>query len=145
MIDQTPHTLSSSDVYQVTVQILDRLPLTLRGDQVQVTDLLNVLVFAATFRISINMASQNLEGAPIGATVLGELARQLNDLTSLEKQLNQLLAQVLPKRVGAKGRRVAVDLVQVPYHGTTSTREGSLPRSGQTRNYPLLHLCYRLY
>ena len=35
-----------------------------------------------------------LEGAPTGAAVLGELVRQLNDMTSREKQLNELCNRV---------------------------------------------------
>lgn len=109
--------LKSTDVHQLTVQLLGRLPLEARGPQVQVDDILNVLVFAAGLRISVNQACQELAGAPTGATVLGMLATQLRDIASLEDALNQVLAQLWPRGLGRKGRRVAIDLVKLPYHG----------------------------
>jgi len=117
MRDELHYSLNSSHVHELAIRLLSQLPLGERGGKVQVDDILNVLVFAASLRISINQACQDLEGAPTGATVLGELARQLEDLDELEKQINLLLAQLLPKGLGLKGRRVAVDLVRVPYHG----------------------------
>jgi hypothetical protein len=68
------------------------LPLKARGDRVQVRDLLHVVVCAAASRLSINQACHDLDGAPSGATVLGELATQLSDLDPLEATLNALLA-----------------------------------------------------
>lgn len=133
MIDPTANILRSTEVHQTTLQVLQQLPLTPRGSQVQVADLLNVLVFAAAFRVSINQACQNLQGAPTGATVLGELARQLQDIDSLERELNELLAKLLPKGIGAKGRRLAIDLVQVPYHGTTQPGHGEEVCRGQAK------------
>lgn len=111
MSDELHYSLNSSHVHELTIQILSQLPLEARGDNVQVEDILNVLVFAAAFRISINQACHDLEGAPTGATVLGELARQLPDLDEIEADLNKILAQLLPKGLGSKGRRVAIDLV----------------------------------
>jgi putative transposase len=49
--------------------------------------------------------------------VLGILAGQLSDLDALEGQINDLLAKLIPKGLGKRGRRVAVDLVALPYHG----------------------------
>jgi putative transposase len=109
--------LNSRDVHQLTIHLFSQLPLEARGDQVQVGDILNVLVFAASLRISIHQACQDLAGAPSGATVLGVLASQLEDLDTLESHLNELLATLLPKGLGRKGRRVAIDLVKLPYHG----------------------------
>lgn len=42
--------------------------------------------------------------------------RQIHDLVSLEKQLNELLAKLLPKKISSKRRRVAMDLVQGRAH-----------------------------
>jgi putative transposase len=109
--------LKSTDVHQLTVQLFRQLPLEARGDQVQVDHILNVLVFAASLRSSVNQASQDLSGAPTGATVLGMLADQLPDIDTLERCLNRLLAQLWPQGLGRRGRRVAIDLVKLPYHG----------------------------
>lgn len=117
------YSLNSYQVHQLAIHILSQLPLQDRGGKVQVTDLLNVLLFAAASRTSIHQACQQLEGTPSAATVLGELARQLNDLDRLEQQLNLLLAKLLPKRLGAKGRRVAIDLVRIPYHGNVQPQQ----------------------
>jgi hypothetical protein len=112
------YSLNSHHVHQLAIHILNQLPLQARRGKVQ----LNVLLFAAASRISINQACQQLEGAPSGPTVLGELARQLDDLDELEPWLNQLLAMLLPKGLGAKGRRVAIDLVRLPYHGSVPSQ-----------------------
>ena len=85
---------------------------------IQSRDLLRVLVFAAASRLSVHQACDQLERAPSGATVLGTLARQCSDLDALEGQVNDLLATLIPKGLGKRGRRVAMDVVALPYHGT---------------------------
>jgi putative transposase len=106
----------------LAIQLFSQLPLEARGDQVQVGDILNVLVFAASLRISVHQACEDLAGAPTGATVLGTLATQLQDIDTLESYLNQLLARLLPQGLGRRGRRVAIDLVKLPYHGGVSSQ-----------------------
>lgn len=112
------YTLQRQDVLNLAINTLAHLPLMARGEQVQITDLLHVLVYAAASRISVNQACQDLDSAPTGQTVLGELATQLDDLDQLEETLNTLLARLIPKSLGKRGRRVAVDLIELPYHGT---------------------------
>jgi hypothetical protein len=112
------YTLERQDVLNLAINTLAHLPLMARGEQVQVTDLLHVLVFAAASRISVNQACLDLGSAPTGQTVLGELATQLCDLDQLEETLNTLLARLIPKSLGLRGRQVAVDLIELPYHGT---------------------------
>lgn len=112
------YTLERQDVLNLAINTLAHLPLMARGEQVQVPDLLHVLVFAAASRISVNQACQDLGSAPTGQTVLGELASQLCDLDQLEETLNTLLARLIPKSLGLRGRQVAIDLLELPYHGT---------------------------
>ena len=50
--------------------------------------------------------------------MFGTLARQGSDLDALEGQGNDLLATLLPKGLGQRGRRVAMDVVALPSHGT---------------------------
>jgi hypothetical protein len=109
--------LKSQDVYNFTINTLDTLPLNMPGT-IQSRDLLRVLVFAAASRLSVHQACDQLERAPSGPTVLGTLASQFSDLDVLEGHGNDLLAKLLPKGLGKRGRRVAVDLVALPYHGT---------------------------
>jgi hypothetical protein len=111
------YTLKSQDVYTFTINTLDTLPLNMPG-ATQSRDLLRVLVFAAASRLSVHQACDQLERAPSGPTVLGTLARQFSDLDALEGHINALLARLIPKGLGKRGRRVAVDLVALPYHGT---------------------------
>jgi putative transposase len=109
--------LKSQDVYNFTINTLDTLPLKMAG-VIESRDVWRVLVFAAASRLSVHQACDQLERAPSGPTVLGTLARQCSDLDALEGQVNDLLAKLLPKGVGKRGRRVAIDLVALPYHGT---------------------------
>jgi hypothetical protein len=112
------YTLYRQDVCTLAINTRAHLPLSARGHRVQVRDLLHVLVFAAASRLSINQACRDLDGAPSGATVLGELATQLRALARLEDTLNALLARLVPTSLGQRGRRVAIDLIELPYHGT---------------------------
>ena len=111
------YTLERQDVLNLAIHTLAQLPLSPRGDHVQVTDLLHVLVFAAASRISVHQACQDLADAPTGQTVLGQLVDQLDDLAQLEETLNSLLARLGPQSLGKRGRRIAVDLIELPYHG----------------------------
>jgi hypothetical protein len=109
--------LKAQDVYRFTMSTLDTLPLNMPG-AIASRDLLRVLVFAAASRLSVHQACDQLERAPSGPTVLGNLSRQFSDLDALEGHVNDLLARLIPKGLGKRGRRVAVDLVALPYHGT---------------------------
>jgi len=111
------YTLKSQDVYTFTINTLDTLPLEMPG-AIESRDLLRVLVFAAAARLSVHQACEQLEGAPSGPTVLGTLSRQLSDLDALEGHVNDLLARLIPKGLGKRGRWVAMDVVALPYHGT---------------------------
>ena len=96
---------------------LDTLPLH-RPSATQSRDLLRVLVFAAAARLSVQQAYDQLERAPSGPTVLGNLACQCSDLDTLEGHVNALLARLIPKGLDKRGRHVAVDVVALPSHGT---------------------------
>jgi hypothetical protein len=113
-----PHfPLQSQDVYPFTINMLDPLPLSMPG-AIESRDLLRVLVFAAASRLSVHQACDQLACAPSGPTVWGPLASQCRDLDALEGHLNDLLAKLLPKGLGKRGRPVAMDVVALPYHGT---------------------------
>lgn len=116
------YTLQSQDVYTFTINTLDTLPLHMPG-AIESRDLLRVLVFAAASRLSVHQACAQLERAPSGATVLGTLASQFSDLDALEGHLNDLLAKLIPKGLGKRGRHVAIDLVTLPYHGTVDAAQ----------------------
>jgi predicted small integral membrane protein len=109
--------LKSQDVYTLTIHTLDTLPLTMPG-AIQSRDLWRVLVFAAASHLSVHQACHQLERAPSAPTVLGPLAQQLAALDALEGHANALLARLIPKGLGKRGRRIAIDLIALPYHGT---------------------------
>jgi putative transposase len=111
------YTLQSQDVYTFTINTLDPLPLHMPG-AIQSRDLWRVLVFAAASRLSVHHACDQLERAPSGPTVLGNLASQFSDLDALEGHVKDLLARLIPKGLGKRGHRVAIDVVALPYHGT---------------------------
>ena len=117
MLPSPQYTLKSQDVYKFTIQTLDALPLEMPG-VIQPQDLMRVLVFAAASRTSVHQACEQLERAPSGPTVLGTLADQFTDLDQLEDEVNDLLARLLPKGLGKRGCRIAIDLTALPYHGT---------------------------
>ena len=125
-----PHfTLQSADVYTLTINLLDTLPLQMPG-AIESRDLLRVLVFAAASRLSVHQACDQLERAPSGPTVLGTLASQFRDLDALAGHLNALLAKLLPQSMRKRGRRVAIDVVALPYHGTVDeAHQGEVCRS----------------
>jgi len=111
------YTLTSQDVYTFTINTLDTLPLEMPG-VIESRDLLRVLVFAAASRLSVHQAGDQLARAPSGPTVLGTLSSQFRDLEALEGHLNALLAKLMPKGLGKRGRQVAMDVVALPSHGT---------------------------
>ena len=134
------YSLKSQDVYTFTINTLDTLPLEMPG-AIESRDLLRVLVFAAASRLAVHQACDQLERAPSGPTVLGNLSSQLSDLDALEGHLNDLLAKLIPQGLGKQGRRVAIDLVALPYHGTVDeAHQGEVCRSkakcGTTHFFP---------
>jgi len=123
------YTLKSQDVYKLTIQTLDTLPLKMPG-VIQSQDVMRVLVFAAASRTSVHQACEQLERAPSGPTVLGTLANQFHNLDQLEDEVNDLLARLLPKGLGKRGCPVAIDLTALPYHGTVDeSRQDEVCRS----------------
>ena len=61
---------------------------------------------------------------------MGTLACQLSNLDVLEGHVNDLLARLLPKSLGKRRCRVAIDLVALPYHGTVEEAyQGEVCRS----------------
>ena len=98
---------------------LAHLPLIARGEQVQITGpppCLGLRRSPLGFRSTkpVRILAAPLLGKPCWAN----FATQLADLDQLEETLNTLLARLIPKSLGKRGRRVAIDLIELPYHGT---------------------------
>jgi putative transposase len=108
---------------------------------IQSRDLLRVLVFAAASRLSVHQACDQLAGALAGPPVWGHLASQCSALDVLEGHVNDRLATLIPKGLGKRGRRVAVALVALPYHGTVDEAQQdevcrSTAKCGTTHFFP---------
>jgi hypothetical protein len=112
------YNLTSNKVYKMTLAIMKELPLVAESIRAEV--IANVLVFAAAFRLSVNESCLVLEDVPTSQSILKELSDNCTDLTSLEIKINRKLVMLLPKSIRRNKRRVAIDLVKTPYHGTVA-------------------------
>lgn len=134
MIDNKNYSLKIQDIHKLALQLLCELTLISAGIT-RVKDTLNVVIFAVTFRTSINQVCSELQGVPCASYVLRQLTGQFHDIVRLEKELNKVLIHQLPKQLKHKKRRVAIDVVDIPFHGTTkndSDVRRSKAKSGTT-------------
>jgi DDE family transposase len=101
----------------------------------------DILCYAAINHTTIETACQALAGAPSGNTVRAHLAAALSatsaGVVALEDQLNAALAAQLPrsirKRLGRFRYEIAIDLVEVPYHGQPA-RDAAEVRRGAAKS-----------
>lgn len=96
-----------------------------------------VMIWAASRCASIEHASQMLEGVPSGNGIRYHL-NKLEDMASLEAQLNQALQAQVPDQIINRRQRLAIDLHLIPYYGKPNEVEGSYlyrsaAKSGTTR------------
>lgn len=115
------YSLTSSKVYKIALAIIEGLPLI--GESVRSEIIAQALVFAAAFRISVNESCLVLKNIPTSQSILSELAGNVTDITSLEIRINRHLVKLLPKTIRKKPRRIAIDLVKTPYHGTVAPEQ----------------------
>jgi putative transposase len=64
-----------------------------------------------------------LKELPTSQSILTELADNVTDLTSLEIKINRKLVGLLPKKISHRARRIAIDQVKTPYHGTVAPEQ----------------------
>jgi len=78
-----------------------------------------VILYAASWRLSLAHACNLLRNAPCADTLHDALLPQLADHGWLQQQLNRLLVASLPKRSSRKRRTypLAIDLQLIPYYG----------------------------
>lgn len=133
--------LTADAVLALTVETcLAHLPLVVQSDQYSTQDICRVLVQAAANGATIEATSAALQAAPCASTVRHHLqAGLLQPMTEahLEDALNALLVAQLPGGLLARPRRVAIDLVLIPYYGepdqTPDELRYSAARQGTTR------------
>lgn len=101
------------------------------GEKSAPDKILDVLLAAAANNSSIEHECSSLEGAPSPNTVRGVLRESL-ELQKLERQVNQALWSHLNTRYWKGQQKVAVDLVEVPYHGLAAKDSDEI-RRGQAK------------
>ncbi len=118
------------------------LSLDIQGRELDAPMLWDILIHASVQQATIETACTELDGAPSGNTVREHLGHAVGDsedrLLALEHRLNRVLQAQLPRRFrrGLRDRRydIAIDLVQVPYHGqpcqTRRELRGGAAKSG---------------
>jgi len=118
-----------------------QVPLSADGYECTTEDLYQVLLGASVQRSTIEAVCRDLVGTPVGNTVRGYLNEQLcvEELPTLEDQINQALAAHVPQRIRRKPQVLVMDLHDRPYYGKTPQEEGlwvrGRARAGTTRFY----------
>ncbi len=96
----------------------------------------DILCYAALYQTTIESACLELAEAPSGNTVREHLGAALEPsrkgMSDLEAQLNSTLSAQLSRKLGrrlGRGRyEIAIDLVEVPYHGKAAVDEHEVRR-----------------
>lgn len=125
--------LSAPDVLRQALAALERylrLPQSPEADYGP-AEIFSVLLYAGAHRTTVEQGCAALEAAPHPNTVRNAAAAV--EVAELEEQLNQALAQSLPKRWGKQPLEVAVDLKLIPYYGDPHEGEEEFIVNGQPR------------
>ena len=128
------YSVKSEDVHSITLQILQQIRLVWHPSPDVVKTLYQILIYAAARKISINQATNDLSGVPSGVTVRGQLIEGSGSLKRLENCLNNAFASQLPRSFGRRGRQIAIDLVERPYHGTVEPEHENEVRRSKAKS-----------
>ena len=96
-----------------------RLPLDLQHTRITADEMGEALAYASVNRMSIEATSAELDNLPSANRLREVLAAALPKRPILQRTLNTILRQQLPRCL-LKGKRsytVAIDLTLIPYHG----------------------------
>jgi len=124
----TPHTkpnlkLTDEDTRTEVIERLGSyIPLQIDGYDGTAETVYDVLVKAAVTGQTIETVCNNLDEMVDGETLRGYLNEQVrvDDLHSLEQQVNQALVAGLPRRVRKTKLELAIDLHDEPFYGHSS-------------------------
>jgi putative transposase len=102
-----------------------------------VRDLFEILVRTASRGDSIEQTVRGLEGTPSSNGIRYHLEK-LDDMNSLEQQLNAALQSRIPPKLRNRSHRLAIDLHLIPYYGKPTDIEAnyvyrSQAKAGTTR------------
>ena len=131
--------IRSPQVMEALIALVQpRLPLALQQTRITEEDLLYVLTFASVHRTSIDAACAELDQAPSANRFREVLAAALPARPRLQRSLNTILRQQLPRPL-LKGKRsyvLALDVTLIPYHGQPQTDAKEVvrgaPKAGTT-------------
>jgi putative transposase len=139
-------TLTSEEVLDFALDaLLKGVKLYINGRKCTAENVYEIILKAAAGQTSVNDVCDDLEGAPKGNTVLGQLhdalPQDLSQLWRLEVQLNRVLLINVPRRMLKVRCDIAIDLVLVPYHGQPAKDEEEVKRSVAREGTTHFH-CY---
>jgi putative transposase len=118
--------------------VRQNLPLELKNTHIKTDDILYVLAYANTHRLSIESACQELQEAPSGNRLREVLVKALPDRAGMQRILNRIFRQQLHPSVWKCQRdfNIAIDLTLIPYHGQPHEDKKEIvrgmPKSGTT-------------
>lgn len=108
--------LTSEEVLALSHSILgETLPVSVQSDTYTKDDLIDSLLYAAGQKTSLERTGARLESVPDGDTTRGYLKE--TTVAEVEEAINDALVLKLPKGLLKRPRRVAIDLVLIPYYG----------------------------
>lgn len=102
--------------------LLEHLPLVPEGSSCSAETLFEILLRAASRHNSIEHTTQRLQGVPSGNGIRYHLDK-LDDMVTLEGQLNAALQSRIPAKVRKGKHRIAIDLHLIPYYGSPTEAE----------------------
>jgi putative transposase len=102
--------------------LLEHVPLELEGTYFCSEDLFEILLRAASRHDSIEHTAQRLDGVPSGNGIRYHLDK-LDDMVTLEGQLNAALQSRIPPKIRKGRHRLAIDLHLIPYYGNPTEAE----------------------
>jgi putative transposase len=134
--------VKSEQVRAALLEVLQAcLPLGISGRDLDDQTLWDILLYASLHRTTIEAACTELADVPSSNTTREHLNDTLDETPSgvveLERQLNTALRAQLPlrfvKRLGHQRFDIAIDLVEIPYHGQPKQQEQEV-RRGQAKS-----------
>lgn len=133
----TAPALTDEATLEVALDCLQQhLPIQMEGGY-RPQELFELLLRAASRGDSIEQTARQLQGVPSSNAIRYHLDK-LNDMETLEQQLNQALQSRIPAKIRKAKHRIAIDLHLIPYYGNPSQVEAaylyrSQAKAGTTR------------
>jgi putative transposase len=102
--------------------LLEHVPVALESSYFCRDDLFEILLWAASRHDSIEHAAQRLNAVPSSNAIRYHLDK-LDDIVTLEGQLNAALQSRVPPKIRQGRHRIAIDLHLIPYYGNPTEAE----------------------